>query len=233
MSIRGGSLGLKRKRPGLDGPSKELTSDERNIHDLIKSKGDMGIWKGDIRKELNIANAKIVDNCVKSLQGKQLIKEVPNVQAKAKKRLMAIEFEPSTELTGGVWYQDGLLNEDLIKGLKKFCLYRLSKRKIATADGIRHEIKSHKGVEMSVEQVKEILDNLVLEKEISRLKGNGIGELASFPINADCYKFKPQNTKVGAFAVIPCGVCPRINHCAPDGIISPISCTYYSKWLEF
>uniref|UniRef100_A0A803LF40 DNA-directed RNA polymerase III subunit RPC6 n=1 Tax=Chenopodium quinoa TaxID=63459 RepID=A0A803LF40_CHEQI len=127
MSGRGGISGLKRPRPGSDG-SKELTADERNVYNLIKDKGDMGIWKGDIRKELNITNAKTIDNCVKSLQLKQMIKEVPNVQAKGKKRLMAMEFEPSKELTGGVWYHDGMLDEDFIENLKRVCLQRLSKQ---------------------------------------------------------------------------------------------------------
>lgn len=235
MSLRGGTLGLKRRHPGSDGSSNELNADERNVYNLIKSKGDMGIWKGDIRKELNITNSKIVDNCTKSLQLKQMIKEVPNVQAKGKKRLMAMEFEPSKELTGGVWYQDGMLDEELIKILKKFCLIRLNRLKIATADGMRHEIKKERvcNVELTIEQVKEILENLVLEKEITRVKSNGMGELASFPINAVCYKLKSQREKVGAFSLIPCGVCPRINHCAPDGIISPVTCVYYNKWLEF
>lgn len=31
---------------------------------------------------------------------------------------------------------------------------------------------------------------------------------------------------------IPCGVCPLINNCSDHGIISPISCQYYSQWLN-
>ncbi|KAL2934850.1 DNA-directed RNA polymerase III subunit RPC6 [Bienertia sinuspersici] len=235
MSGRGGALALKRKRPGSDGPMKELDTDENNIYNLIKSKGDTGIWKGDIRRELNITNTKIIDNCVKSLQSKQMIKEVSNVQAKGKKRLMAMEFEPSKELTGGVWYREGLLDDELIKLLKRLCLKKLTKMKVATADGMRHEIKMSGGFnyDFTVEEVKEVLDNLVLEKEITRVKSNGLREFAMFPINADCYKLKSKQTETGAFSLIPCGICPRINHCAPDGIISPVSCVYYTKWLEF
>ncbi|XP_056685192.1 uncharacterized protein [Spinacia oleracea] len=236
MSLRGeGALGYKRSRPGSN-TSKELNPDERNVYNLIKSKGDMGIWKGDIRRELNMNNTKIIDNCVKALQLNQMIREVPDVKAKGKKRLMAMEFEPSKELTGGVWYQDGILDEDLIDNLKLVCLKLLSRHKVATADGLRHEINNLDGafhVEVTVDQVKEILDNLILEKEISKVKSNGMGEFASFPVNVDCYKLKSKRAKMGAFSMIPCGVCPQINHCAPDGIISPVTCVYYTKWLEF
>lgn len=34
-----------------------------------------------------------------------------------------------------------------------------------------------------------------------------------------------------ALVSVPCGVCPRINECTPDGVILPVSCVYYSKWL--
>lgn len=228
------SLGIKRKRPSSD--SKELTPDERKHYDLIKSKGDMGIWKGDIKRELNIANAKIIDNCVKSLLAKQLIKEVANVQAKAKKRLMAIEFEPSKELTGGVWYnQEGSIDDIMIESLKKVFKRVIEKQKFATADGLRHKIRELGVVnfELNAEHVKEILGCLVLENEIVRVKSTGTGEFASFPMNTECYKLKSQIQKSGTFTMIPCGVCPRISQCSPDGIISPITCEYYNKWLDF
>jgi len=32
---------------------------------------------------------------------------------------------------------------------------------------------------------------------------------------------------------IPCTVCPVADKCTPGGIINPISCIYYSKWMTF
>lgn len=31
----------------------------------------------------------------------------------------------------------------------------------------------------------------------------------------------------------PCGICPVINECTPDGAISPATCIYFDKWLSF
>ncbi|ESR64042.1 hypothetical protein CICLE_v100094942mg, partial [Citrus x clementina] len=39
--------------------------------------------------------------------------------------------------------------------------------------------------------------------------------------------------KTGSLASVPCGVCPQINFCTPDGVISPKTCVYYTKWLDF
>ena len=36
-----------------------------------------------------------------------------------------------------------------------------------------------------------------------------------------------------AFTSTPCGVCPVFNECREDGLISPQTCMYYDKWLEF
>ncbi|GAB4831834.1 Coronatine-insensitive protein [Ancistrocladus abbreviatus] len=37
----------------------------------------------------------------------------------------------------------------------------------------------------------------------------------------------------GHMAAIPCTVCSRINFCTPDGVISPSTCRYFDKWLDF
>lgn len=224
---RGDLSNNKRKRD-----SKDLNPDERAILNLIRSKGDMGIVKTDITKELKMTIPKVT-NSIKSLQTKQMIKEVPDIQCKGKKRLLAAEFEPSKDLTGGVWYDNGRLDTHLIETLKQVSLKALADQKIATPDGIRHFLNRVMTGDLTVVQVKEILDNLILEKKIVKVRSNGLGEFAAFPMGADCYKLKQREEKVGAMASIPCGACPRINHCAPDGIISPTTCQYYTKWLDF
>lgn len=36
-----------------------------------------------------------------------------------------------------------------------------------------------------------------------------------------------------AFTSIPCGMCPVLHDCHEGGVISPATCEYYAKWLEF
>ena len=36
-----------------------------------------------------------------------------------------------------------------------------------------------------------------------------------------------------AFTSIPCGMCPVFNECKEGGAVSPQTCVYFEKWLEF
>ncbi|KAL5720092.1 hypothetical protein ACHQM5_012793 [Ranunculus cassubicifolius] len=215
---------LKRKRP--DAATKNLSDAERNIYEVIHKKANMGIWTRDIRREINLPDT-IFNKALKVLVTKNLIKEVVNIQNKTKKHYMAVEFEPSKELTGGTWYVDGKFDHEFIKVLKDLCKKIIQKEKLATIKSVSDAIKKSGllNVECSMQQVADIMQSLIFDNEIMEDRSSG----------TLCYKLsnKAAGARGGAFASIPCGVCPRINDCTPDGIISPTTCVYYNKWLDF
>ncbi|CAL5373509.1 unnamed protein product [Camellia sinensis] len=230
------SPSLKRKRPE---PNTHAQSPESVLLNLIKSKRDMGIWKGDMKRETNLPEP-VVNKALKTLQGKALIKEVVNIKSKGRKHFMAAEFEPSKELTGGAWYVEGKLDQEFIAVLKDSCSKIIRKLKVVTAEGISDFIKRNKitTIECKTHQIEEILKSMVLDNEIFEVKSTGLGEYHSIPIGTACYRSSTgmglgQGPKIGAMASIPCGVCLRISQCTPDGIISPKTCEYYKKWLDF
>lgn len=229
----------KRKRPDSVAPTQGLTEHEKTLYDLIKSKQDMGILSRDIKRDTKLLPS-VVTKSLKSLLAKNLIKEVQNVQHKGWKHYMASEFEPSAEITGGTWYHEGALDKTFIDLVRKSCLSYISSLKVATVDMISDAIKRSRlfNVECSNQQIAEILRTLVLDNETLEVRSTGIGEFASIPINRVCYKLakKPgpgKEPKVSAMASIPCGVCPQISYCLPDGVINPITCEYYNKFLDF
>ncbi|RVX15651.1 Protein transport protein Sec61 subunit alpha [Vitis vinifera] len=230
---------LKRKRPDTNTASQPLLDAERVLYDLIRSKEDMGIWTRDMKRETNLPD-NVVTKSLKALQVKKLIKEVVNIQSKGRKHYMAVEFEPSKELTGGAWYVEGNLDTEYIKILKETCVRVLSKLKVATAEGISESINKTGlcATECSTQQIAEILRALVLDNEIMEVRSSGSGEFSSIPIGAVCYRCTNKGglggggPTIGAMASIPCGVCPRITQCTPDGIISPKTCAYYTKWFR-
>lgn len=59
--------------------------------------------KHEARTTKNIPD-NITSKFFKSLQAKMLIKEVVNIQGNGRKHFIAVEFEPSKEITGGAWY---------------------------------------------------------------------------------------------------------------------------------
>ncbi|XP_073149379.1 uncharacterized protein [Henckelia pumila] len=231
-----GAPALKRKRPETDSPG--LVDAERAILDSIKSKKDLGIWVRDIKLDTKLTDH-VVNKSLKSLIAKKLVKEVVNIQYKGKKHYMAVEFEPSKEISGGDWYIDGNLDKEFIKALQDLCLWYMRSQRVATLQGVHNELKKSDVVnfELSAQQIEEILNSLVLDDEIIEVKSNGLGDYRSIPIGTICYRVASvagvaKGSKVGAFASIPCGACPRINQCTSDGVISPSNCVYYNKWLD-
>ncbi|KAL3649154.1 hypothetical protein CASFOL_005557 [Castilleja foliolosa] len=228
---------LKRKRPETQPPGP--TGDaESTILRLIKNTGDSGILLRDIKKE-----SKIPDNmctkALKSLTAKNMIKQVVNIKNKGSKIYMAVEFEPSKELSGGDWYVDGELDKGFIDVLKKICYRFIGKQKVSTIDGVHLEVKKSEcaTVEVTKQQIGEILNSLVLDNEILEVKSTGLGEYYSIPKGTTCYRMGGGGAakgppKTGGFASIPCGACPRISDCSADGLISPTTCVYYTKWLD-
>lgn len=232
---RSGEAALKRKRPGVEGGP--LTDADLAVLNVIKSKRDIGIWARDIKKDIKLSDT-VVNKSLKSLMSKKLIKEVVNIQNKGRKHYMAADIEPSKEITGGAWYVDGHLDKEFIEVLKKICLKFVTVQKVATVNSVYESMEKQRIVkDCTRQQVEEILNSLVLSNEILEVKSTGLGEYHSIPIGAQCYRIAnavgvDKGFKIGAMASIPCGMCPRIRQCTPDGIISPKTCVYYNKWLD-
>ncbi|XP_073222081.1 uncharacterized protein [Cicer arietinum] len=216
--------------------SPSLTNEESILYNLIYSKKDIGIWTGDMKRETNLP-VTVFNKTLKELMSKSMIKEVTTIQNKGRKHYMAIEFEPSKEITGGNWYTDGKLDTDFIAALKDVCFKYISKQKVSTLDGFLEWSKKN-GIfnsEVTPTQVEDIMKTLVLDDAIVEVTSNGYGDFASIPVGRVCYKCK-SNVKVkgelkyGLVPYIPCFACPRISFCSPDGVVSPRTCVYYDKW---
>ncbi|CAN1175536.1 DNA-directed RNA polymerase III subunit RPC6 [Linum perenne] len=233
-SISGG----KRKRP--DSEPKALSADDQLIYNVIHARGDMGMIKSFIQRETNLGNP-VINKSLNTLTERNMIKLVVNVKSKAK-TYMAAEFEPSRELTGGEWYSEGALDTVFVDFLKEQCLKIVKKLKVATLDAVVDLMKSSGMlmVDVSKKQFEEILKALVFDNAVVEVTSTGVGEFREVPVGKVCYKAVAAGKRggggemrLGAMASVPCGVCPRINSCTPDGIISPKTCVYYQKWLDF
>ncbi|XP_050381670.1 uncharacterized protein LOC126798684 [Argentina anserina] len=230
------SSALKRKR--LDLQSESLTEPESKLLDAIRSKTDMGMPVQDLRRETGL-QTNLFTKAIKTLQTKQLIKEVKNFENKTRKHYMATEFEPSKEITGGAWYDNGQFDNEFIKVVKRELVKIIDVQKIATLEQISHAISVKKflTVNLTAQELKQILEALVLDNDVLKVVSTGMGEFIGIKTGKDCYKRCKRGARgepnLAAMASIPCGVCPRINQCTPDGIISPTTCEYYKKWLDF
>ncbi|KAJ4789511.1 DNA-directed RNA polymerase III subunit RPC6 [Rhynchospora pubera] len=93
--------------------------------------------------------------------------------------------------------------------------------------------KSDPNIIYTRQQIGDILQSLVIDKEVEEIKSTGKGDFANVPAGKVCYRTvqSSSSTQVGALTSILCGVCPRLRDCTPDGEISPSNCEYYKQWL--
>ncbi|MFS7930119.1 putative RNA polymerase Rpc34 [Helianthus anomalus] len=159
-----------------------------------------------------------------------------------RKHYIATEFEPSKEITGGSWYVNGDLDTTFIDQIKALCLdiiRKLKVAKVATADGVYDFFKANRltNTECTSQQVSEILRSMVLDNMIIDVKSARLGEYHSIHVGQVCYKCPPgdlnKGPKTGALISISYRIFPRIKECTSDGLISPTTCVYYTKWLDF
>lgn len=228
------SLPVKRGRTNSNPSSQRLSVTDQEVYNLIKSKQGMGILIGDLKHELKLQDGS-VKKSLKTLENQKLIKNVVDVHHKLNKYFMAVEFEPSKEITGGCWYLEGKLDIEFIRFLKELCLKYIEMIKVTTIEGLFEYIRGSDAfnVEFTRDQMLEIVQALVLDNEIQEEKSSGQGDFSSIPLGKVCYRRSKRRLSTAALTSIPCGVCPRINECTPDGIISPINCVYFKKWLDF
>ncbi|XP_076912896.1 uncharacterized protein LOC143571322 [Bidens hawaiensis] len=233
------SLLQKRKRPESK-PANGLSEPDQVVLDAIKSKGENAITKYSIGQETNLPKV-IINKCIKKLTDLSKITKIKHAQVKGD-HFIATEFKPSDAVTGGVWFDDeGNLDTNYIDQLKEaFLRIFQNKLKVTTAEGLYELIMKHDlliNIKCTSQQVSELLGLMVLENSIIEVKSSGLGEYYSIPVGTVCYRLPDENInqglKTGGLASVPCGVCPRIRDCTPGGLISPATCVYYTKWLEF
>ena len=83
-----------------------------------------------------------------------------------------------------------------------------------------------------------VLDRLVYESKIIRFRSqiefhNPMADEKVMDTDW-CYRWNPTDNyeKNSVLKEIPCGQCPVFENCCEDGVISPATCTYYTRWLE-
>jgi DNA-directed RNA polymerase III subunit RPC6 len=95
-----------------------MNMDEKVIYDHIEMSGREGIWTKTLKTRAN-AHQSTMLSCLKSLQAKNLIKNIKSVKYPARKMYMISTLTPSEETAGGPWYTDGELDVDMIQELSR------------------------------------------------------------------------------------------------------------------
>ncbi|PNW80376.1 hypothetical protein CHLRE_07g314950v5 [Chlamydomonas reinhardtii] len=208
---------------------KGLSPEELLIYQCIKTAGNTGVWTKDMRIRTNLAQPQIT-KILKVLEGRKLVKAVKNVNSPSRKVYMLAELEPSRELTGGAWYTENQFDSEFINVLREACFSYISRQGDVSLSAVAAFIraKGFSKVELRTEDIQTIVMTLVYDGRVDEVEPEGEDD------NDDHYRPAvlpvPDSTPL---TDVPCGVCPVAGQCHDGGVISPKTCVYYDKWLEF
>ncbi|KAL8904871.1 MAG: hypothetical protein Q9207_002994 [Kuettlingeria erythrocarpa] len=98
---------------------KTLTRDEAIAYSIIESVGREGIWIRILTHKSGLP-ASVLAKCLKTLEGKNYIKQVKTVKFPTRKTYMLAGLQPSEEATGGPFYTDGVLDDEFVHQMARW-----------------------------------------------------------------------------------------------------------------
>lgn len=209
--------------------TKGLHPEELMVFQHIQKAANSGVWTKDLKIRTNLAQPQIT-KILKALEARGLIKSIKSVVNPSRKLVMLAELEPSKEVTGGAWYTDSQqFDVEFIAIVRDALLRYIERAGEASLSSITAWIMASglvKNVDLTREDVQQVLDSLTYEGQIDSIEREGEDD----EVYRRAVEKYPPTT---ALTSVPCGRCPVIDHCREGGPISPQTCEYYAKWLDF
>ena len=237
---RGDALVYARVREEHAAKFKGLSTEDMLVYQIIQHAGNGGMWTKELKARSNLPAPQIT-KIFKTLEARKLIKAVKHVAQQNRKVYMLFELEPSREITGGAWYTEHEYDAEFINVLREQCVkFIYSKEKVTleeVSDFVRQSKLSH--VELGADDVLQIVNTLVYDGKVDKIEDESVDDgMADAPDEAFVRKTYYCKAALpipesNAYSDVPCGVCPVINECRPDGLINPISCEYMTAWLDY
>ena len=221
-----GSLTYQYQNPEDQKILQSLSGEEIKVYQLIMEAKNQGIQSNDIKESLDVKGPQL-NKILGKLEKRNLIKSRKSINVKNKKIWFHANAEPSEEITGGIWYTNNEFNKELINALYSATLDYIQAQGTANKNQLIVALKSLNIVnkDLTEANVQTIINLLIFDDKIQEISnkhnpGNPIYKLSNWE----------QCVKEPEFVNVPCGTCPLINQCKPQGIISPINCVYFDEW---
>lgn len=100
-----------------------------------------------------------------------------------------------------------------------------------------HEFVVQSGItktDLSPEDISIILDRLVFDGKLVKL-GSSLADDVYDPDESPHEPFVYKAIKASLpptfIGAVPCNSCTNYNRCEEEGLVSPLSCKYFSEWL--
>ncbi|CAH0489059.1 unnamed protein product [Peronospora effusa] len=206
-----------------------LTLEQRLVLQEIERAGNKGIWTRDIKSHTNIPQ-QIVTKTLRLLETRRLVKSVKSISSKNKKLYMLFDLVPSTEITGGPWYNEQEFDHVFIDTLSTFVYEVIKASGMSTLNAITDKVHASgiSKVALGPEEISSIIQTLMYDGRVEEVRSVRLTPGTSHETK---YKISQQITTFNYLSETPCGVCPVFDQCQEGNIISPRSCLYMTKWL--
>nr|POE99444.1 putative dna-directed rna polymerase iii subunit rpc6 [Quercus suber] len=117
---------------------KALTNEERIVYEYVEASHEAGIWIKEIKRKSNI-NGIVVDKAMKTLEKNRLVKGVKNVKQPVQKTYMLFHLVPSEDVTGGSFFDGGMLDQSLVEELSNLIVFHV--RMVSWAETKSRKVK--------------------------------------------------------------------------------------------
>lgn len=102
-----------------------LGHEDKMVYGCIEESREQGIWIKNIKNKTGIKDIKIMTKIVKRLEDLRLVKTIQTTKAPAQKTYILYHLAPSEEVTGGSFYEQGELDEDLVEEMCNIIIYHV------------------------------------------------------------------------------------------------------------
>lgn len=97
--------------------SSSLADEERIIYQLISESKGKGLWLRDIKIKSNIPQ-NVVTKILRNMENKKMVKSLKTIKSN-RKIYVLYEDTPAEELTGGVWFSEGEVDNEFVNLIYK------------------------------------------------------------------------------------------------------------------
>ncbi|TKR59309.1 hypothetical protein L596_028999 [Steinernema carpocapsae] len=214
------------------------SAEEQAVYEAIADADSAGIWIRDLRERTGLPQMQLT-RLLKAMEKQKSIKSVKTV-GNTRKCYMLFDIQPDESLTGGAFFSDQQIDSQFVEMLVQVSSSFLkARRKMAEdkhpgdplaqreASFVRSEeiatyirSKGVSKVELTVLDVESVLNVAVLDGHLERRTDGSYRAI---------YAAKPLTFLANS----PCIHCPLIAECRPNHVVSPETCEYFQKWLDF
>ena len=224
--------------------NKQLVGDEIIVYECIRTAGNHGIWKTDLRERTGIHQT-VLTKVLKALENKKYIKSITNNKTK-KMIYLLYELEPSTEITGGPWFDNCELDTEFIEGLCDVILrYINSKASLEFINSLHlptllnvYDFIMKSGIvtiPLNESDVAMLVNRLIYDDLVRIYPSSKYYESVDLSVRKSHeIRLLPNYFKLSGFLPkllnSPCGACPITEDCCDSFLINPSNCEYLAKW---